>query len=52
MYFGDKQNASKMQELFSIPHKSMVVFFFTENELKITITTDTTIYYTGANFQK
>ena len=35
-----------------MPHKSMFDFFFSENELKIIITTDAMIYYTGANFQK
>ena len=48
MCFGDKQNTGIIQ--YSI--KSMVIFFFLENKFKITIMTDTTIYYTGSKFLK
>ena len=48
MCFGDKRNAGIIQ----YSTKSMVVLFFLENELKITIRTDTPIYYTGSKFLK
>ena len=48
MCFWDKWNAWIIQ----YSTKSMVVFFFLENKLKITITTDTTIYCTGNKFLK
>ena len=47
MCFGDKRNTGIIQ----YSTKSMVVFF-PENEFKITIMTDTTIYYTGIKFLK